>query len=277
MRRELYYFALVCPMLAFAGVFYILPLANIAYLSVSEPGFGLDNYALLLSSSSIRRVFVTTLYICAATTVLSVLIGYVLAFAAHVSSPRQRLWIMFCVLVPFWLSVLIRAFSWVTLLRTEGLINSALMQSGLINEPMAMMNNRLGVIIGMTHYMIPYAFLPLIASMDGINPSFVSAARGLGAGPATAFWKVFMPLTKAGTFAAVLLVFILSLGFYVTPVILGGGRTVMVAEYMTVQVQQTVRWGLASSLSIVLLATVFVLIGVMSRTMNMGRVVGGGT
>lgn len=276
MRKDLYYLMLIAPMAIFAGIFYLVPLINIGYLSVSDPTAGLDNYRLLFSSASIQKVFRTTLYICAVTTLFSVIIGYILAFAAHVSPKRMRVWITFCVLVPFWMSVLIRAFSWVTLLRSEGLINSALLAIGIIDQPLAMMNNSLGVMIGMTHYMIPYAFLPLLSNMDGVDPALVSASRGLGASPSTTFWKVFLPLTKAGIFAAVLLVFILSLGFYVTPVILGGGRTVMVAEYMTVQIQQTVRWGLASTLSIALLLTVFVLIAAVSRTMNMRRVLGGG-
>ncbi|HTI44880.1 MAG TPA: ABC transporter permease subunit, partial [Candidatus Nitrosotalea sp.] len=139
----------------------------------------------------------------------------------------------------------------------------------------AMSNNEFGVIIGMTHYMTPYAVLPLLASMDGINPALVAAARGLGAGATQSFRKVFLPLTKPGIFAATILVFIMTLGFFVTPIILGGGRTVMIAEYITVQMQQTLRWGLAAALATVLLGVVLLLIGLLSRSMDMRKMLGG--
>lgn len=277
MRKDLPYLALLAPMLGFVGIFYIVPLLGIGYLSFSDPSLGFGNYQLLLTSSAVRRVLATTLYICAMTTILSVVIGYALAFAAHISTPRGRTIILFCVLVSFWMSVLIRAFSWMTLLRTEGVINSFLIKVGLISDPLQLMNNQLGVVIGMTHYMVPYAFLPILSNMASINPALVGAARGLGASPARTFASVFLPLTKPGIFAAVLLVFILCLGFYVTPVILGGGRTVIVAEYMTVQVQQTARWGVASAMSVILLGIVFALIVGFSRTMNISKMLGGRT
>jgi putative spermidine/putrescine transport system permease protein len=128
----------------------------------------------------------------------------------------------------------------------------------------------------MTHFMTPYAVLPLLASMDGINPALILAARGLGAGSTQSFLKVFLPLTKPGIFAALILVFIMTLGFFVTPIILGGGRTVMIAEYITVQMQQTLRWGLAAALATVLLAVVLLLIGALSRSMDMRKMLGGG-
>jgi putative spermidine/putrescine transport system permease protein len=173
------------------------------------------------------------------------------------------------VLVPFWMSVLVRAFAWITLLRDNGLINSALIDVGVIAHPFAMARNEFGVVVGMVHFMLPYAVLPLYANMRGIDPRVVLAARGLGAGEFEAFWRVFLPLSLPGIAAAALLIFIFSLGFFVTPALLGGGKTVMIAEYVSVQIQQTVRWGLGTMLASVLLVAVFVLVATLSRFLKL--------
>jgi putative spermidine/putrescine transport system permease protein len=274
-RQERVYWLFLAPVLLAMLVFFLLPLLQVFWISFSDPSFGTDNYTRLVSNRAIQKVVLTTLRICLTTTVLSVVIGYVIAFTVTLASPRTRSLLMFAILVPFWMSVLVRAFAWVTLLRNEGIINSFLMSFGIIDSPLAMSNNEFGVIIGMTHYMTPYAVLPLLASMDGINPALVAAARGLGAGATQSFRKVFLPLTKPGIFAATILVFIMTLGFFVTPIILGGGRTVMIAEYITVQMQQTLRWGLAAALATVLLGVVLLLIGLLSRSMDMRKMLGG--
>ncbi len=275
-RQEQVYWLFILPVLLGLLVFFLLPLLQVFWISVSDPGLGADNYLALFQSRAIRKVVLTTLRICTLTTLLSVMIGYLIAFTVAIAPPRTRSILMFAILVPFWMSVLVRAFAWVTLLRSEGVINSFLMSFGLIDSPLPMTNNEFGVLVGMTHYMVPYAVLPLLASMDGINPSLITASRGLGAGPTQSFLKVFLPLTKPGIFAALILVFIMTLGFFVTPIILGGGKTVMLAEYITVQMQQTLRWGLAAAIATVLLAVVLLLIGTLSRSMDMRKMLGGG-
>jgi len=275
-RQEQVYWLFILPVLLGLLVFFLLPLLQVFWISLSDPSIGPDNYTNLFQSRAIRKVVLTTLRICTITTALSVVIGYLIAFTVTIAPPRTRSILMFAILVPFWMSVLIRAFAWVTLLRSEGVINSFLMSFGIIDSPLPMSNNEFGVIIGMTHFMVPYAVLPLLASMDGINPSLISASRGLGAGPTQSFLKVFLPLTKPGIFAALTLVFIMTLGFFVTPIILGGGKTVMIAEYITVQMQQTLRWGLAAALATVLLAVVLLLIGALSRSMDMRKMLSGG-
>ena len=274
-HQERVYWLFLAPVLLALLVFFLLPLLQVFWISFSDPEIGIGNYEKLFTIHAIQKVVVTTLRICVITTVASVLIGYLIAFTVTLAPPRTRSLLMFAILVPFWMSVLVRAFAWVTLLRNEGVINSFLMSFGIISTPLTMTNNEFGVIIGMTHYMTPYAVLPLLASMDGINPALISAARGLGAGSTQSFFKVFLPLTKPGIFASLILVFIMTLGFFVTPIILGGGRTVMIAEYITVQMQQTLRWGLAAALATVLLAVVLLLIGALSRSMDMRKLLGG--
>jgi putative spermidine/putrescine transport system permease protein len=192
---------------------------------------------------------------------------------AHVSD-RHRNWILIFVLVPFWVSVLARAFSWVVLLHDNGVVNRALLDAGVIDEPVHLVRNQLGVMIGMTHYMIPYAVLPLYAAMRGIDGRLVQAARGLGAGPIESFLRVYLPLSLPGIAGAGVLVFILTLGFFVTPSILGGGKTVMIAEYVSIQILQTVRWGVGSMLAVVLLLMVFLLLAIMSRVIDLRAMFG---
>jgi putative spermidine/putrescine transport system permease protein len=162
----------------------------------------------------------------------------------------------------------------VTLLGDTGIVNDLLIGAGVTTEPVAMMRNQLGVLIGMVHYMVPYAVLPLYAAMKGIDPRVVSAARGLGAGPFEAFWRVFLPLSLPGIIAAGVLVFILTLGFFVTPAILGGGKTIMVAEYVSAQILTTARWGIGSMCAMVLLLLVFLLLGIMSRFVDLRSLFG---
>jgi putative spermidine/putrescine transport system permease protein len=268
------YWLLLVPLLAPLVLLYLLPLAQILWISVADPSPGLGNYERLLTSPALRRVLLTTLRIGALTTVVALALGYLVAYVMVQAGPRHRAWITAFVLVPFWVSVLVRAFAWLTILRTEGLLNEALIGAGLIAQPLALARNELGVVVGMVHYMVPYAVLPLYANMRGIDPRLADASRSLGAGAFTTFRRIFLPLSLPGIAAAGVLVFIFSLGFFVTPAILGGGRTVMIAEYVSVQVLQTVRWGVGTMMASVLLLTVALLLLAVSRAVDMRRLFG---
>jgi putative spermidine/putrescine transport system permease protein len=180
------------------------------------------------------------------------------------------------ILLPLWLSVLIRAFAWVTVLRGNGVLNSALMSTGLIETPFSLVRNEIGVVIGMVHYMLPFGILPLYASMRSIDARILNAARSLGAPAFTVFRRVFLPLTMPGLFSSFILIFVFSLGFYVTPAILGGGRVMMVAEYISVQVHETLEWGTATMLASVLLASVFAVIAALGRFADWESIFGKG-
>ncbi|MFZ2871428.1 ABC transporter permease [Zavarzinia sp.] len=262
---------LVAPILVIVVCLYLLPLGNVLLLSVTDPKPGIDNYERLVTASGPVKVLLTTLRICAITTVISIVLGFCVAFAmAHVRETHQRILVV-AVLVPLWISVLIRAFSWLVLLRDQGPVNDWLMQSGVIEQPLALVRNELGVIIGMVHYLIPYAVLPIFAVMRGIDQRLLFASRSLGAGPGTTFLKVYLPLTLPGVFAATVIVFVFGLGFYVTPAILGGGRVVMLAESVSVAILQTVRWGFGAAQSVVLLVLTLVLIGIMAKTVGLKK------
>ena len=273
-RAPFSYWLLILPAVLMLAVLYLLPLANVLVTSVTDPKPGLDNYALLFTSASVQKTLVTTLRIAAITTFFALLLGYVVAYAMRAAATRRARIMLFCVLLPFWISVLVRSFAWLTLLRGEGPINSLLVGSGLIDEPLALARNETGVLIGMIHVMLTYAIITLYANMRGIDVGLVAAARSLGASRFQAFRMVFLPLTLPGLIGAGTLVFILSLGFFVTPAILGGGKVLMIAEYVAVQINDTLRWGLGTMLAATLMISVLGALWALSRVIDVKRLFG---
>ena len=267
---------LILPAFALLLAFYIAPIVQVLAISVTEPEPGLGNYERILTSGAVQRVIFTTLRICGITTVLALLLGYAIAYAITLSSPRARGWWILAVLVPLWISVLVRAFAWVTLLRRQGLVNNTLMNAGMISEPLPLVWNEFGIVVGMVHYMVPFAVLPMLASMREIDPRLLAAARGLGASRGEVFRRVFLPLSMPGVIAAGVLVFIFSLGFYITPAILGGGKTLMVAEWISLQILDLIRWGLGTMMATVLVLAILVTLAVFSRIVDLRRIFGAG-
>ncbi len=268
------YWLLIAPAVLLMLVFYIFPLTQVLWLSVTEPTFGLDNYRELIERPLIHRIWWTTIRICVVTTAITVVAGYAVAYAMRLVGEQQRTWMLFCVLLTFWLSVLVRAFAWVMLLRTEGMINVGLMEIGLIEQPIRLVRNEIGVVIGMVHFMLPLAVLPIYSNMTGIDQRLMSAARGLGASPFTTFREIYLPLSKPGIIAAVILVFVFSLGFFITPAILGGGRIVMISEYIRVSFEETLRWGQATMLASSLLFAVMLTLAIFARFVDLKKVFG---
>ncbi len=267
---------LIMPAFLLLVVFYLAPILQVLAISVTEPEPGLGNYERLFTSGAVQRVIVTTLRICLITTVLALLLGYAIAYAITLASPRARGWWILAVLVPLWISVLVRAFAWVTLLRRQGLVNNTLMEAGIISEPLPLVWNEFGIVVGMVHYMVPFAVLPMLASMREIDPRLLAAARGLGASRGAVFRRVFLPLSLPGVIAAGVLVFIFSLGFYITPAILGGGKTLMVAEWIGLQILDLIRWGLGTMMATMLVVAILVTLAVFSRIVDLRRIFGAG-
>jgi putative spermidine/putrescine transport system permease protein len=267
---------LILPALLLVLAFYVAPILQVLAISVSEPEPGLGNYERLFTSEGVQRVIMTTLRICLITTALALLLGYAIAYAITLASPRARGFWILAVLVPLWISVLVRAFAWVTLLRRQGLVNNTLMNAGVIQEPLALVWNEFGILVGMVHYMVPFAVLPMLASMREIDMRLLAAARGLGASRAQVFRQVFLPLSMPGVIAAGVLVFIFSLGFYITPAILGGGRTLMVAEWISLQILDLIRWGLGTMMATMLVLAILVTLLVFSRVVDLRRMFGAG-
>lgn len=267
---------LILPAFLLLVAFYVAPILQVLAISVTEPEPGFGNYERILTSSAVQRVILTTLRICVLTTALALLLGYAIAYAIALASPRAKGWWFLAVLVPLWISVLVRAFAWVTLLRRQGLVNNTLLAAGLIEEPLPLVWNEFGIVVGMVHYMVPFAVLPMLASMREIDPRLLAAARGLGASRGEVFRRVFLPLSLPGVIASGVLVFIFSLGFYITPAILGGGKTLMVAEWISLQILDLIRWGLGTMMATVLVIAILVTLAVFSRIVDLRRIFGAG-
>lgn len=259
-------FGLTVPAALLTICLYVVPILQVLALSFTEPTFGFGNYVEMFGSAAIGRVVRTTIIVSAMTTALTIVMSYAVAFALVHMRPGIRRVALFMVMVPFWVSVLVRAFAWITILRRNGVLNSALVGSGAIAEPLELVYNQFGVIVGMVHYMMPFAILLLYANLSEIDPRIIQAARSLGARPVTIFTRVWLPLSVPGLAIASLFIVIFSLGFLVTPAILGAGRVLMVAEYISVQISSTLRWGVATALSTTLLLVVGVLVAVAARS-----------
>lgn len=268
------YWIMVAPALAMMVVFYLYPVINVLLISFTEPEPGLGNYAMLLHSEPIHKVLLVTLRVTVVTSAISLILGYALAYGLTTASPRMRTLLFIAVVMPLWASVLIRSFAWVSILRRQGVLNNLLVDTGVVQRPLDLLYNELAVTIGMVHYMLPYAILPLYATMRGIDSRLVSAALGLGASRWRAFRSVFLPMSMPGIIGSAVLVFIFSLGFFATPAILGGGRTRMIAEYMTWLIQDRVLWGPATMLATMLVLVILLMLALLSRIVDLRKLFG---
>jgi len=232
------------------------------YLSfIGEDGtFSFEHYIRLWTSPVYGQVFSLTFRVSFFTTLLVAIIGYPLAYVLAQLPDRIQNWALLFVLLPLWTPVLVRTSAWLVLLQDGGLINQSLMGLGLIAEPLALSHNLTGALIGMVQIMLPFLVLPLFASMKAIDHNLMAAASNLGARPSRAFRDVFFPLSLPGFLSGILIVFVLCLGFYVTPAVLGGGRVIMAAMRIDANVRVYSSWGAASSLGVVLLVITILLI-----------------
>ncbi len=217
-------------------------------------------------------VFGRTLLVSGLVTFFCFVLGYPIAYLLSRLPPRTSNLLMICVLLPFWTSLLVRTTAWVVLLQKEGVVNSLLMALGVISEPLNLMFNRLGVVIAMTHILLPFMILPLYSVMKMVPPSYVRAARSLGASPWTAFWKIYFPQSLPGVSAGGLLVFILAIGYYITPALLGGAGDQMISYFIADNLSRSLNWGLASALGGILLIGVLALYWVYERYVGISNV-----
>jgi len=262
-RREQWtLLGLSTPAILVIAIVVLVPVGWLFYLSFvgSDGEFSLEHYKKMIEYKSYARVFMTTFQVSLLTTLICILLGYPLAyFLAHLPSRWTGLF-MLAVLLPFWTSLLVRTYAWLVLLQRKGLLNDLAMQIGLWDSPIKLVHNMTGTLIGMAHIMLPFLVLPLYGAMKKIEPDMMHAASNLGASPIRSFWNVYFPLSVSGLVAGALIVFVLCLGFYVTPAVLGGGRVVMVATQITAILEYRFDWGAASALGVVLLmATIGVL------------------
>lgn len=271
MTRHLRPMILLAPLLAFLALAYVLPFLGVVGWSFTLPEPGVQNYTAALSDPLVLSVFWRTLRICAIVTVAAVVMGYILSLLWVRGSPLVRTLTELCILIPFWISVLTRAFGWLALLSSRGLLNGWLEGLGLIDDPLRLVRNEFGVIVGMVHFMIPFAVFPLASAMRAVDERVLMAARGMGASRTRVFWQAFVPMTAAGIMGASLLVFVFAVGFFITPAILGGGRSVMAAELIYLRIFQSPDWGLAAAISVILMVAVSVMLGLLLKQLRPGE------
>jgi len=276
-RERLMMFGLCLPAIMLVLVVMVLPVGWLLWLSFlgDDGSLTLEHYERLVASKSYARVFVTTFQVSIVTTAICILIGYPLAYFLAQLPVRLANVCLITVLLPFWTSLLVRTYAWLVLLQREGLINTWGIELGLWSEPLALVHNMTGTLIGMIHVMLPFLVLPLYGSMRAIDADYVKAAANLGARPSQAFWQVYLPLSLPGLFAGALIVFILCLGFFVTPAVLGGGKVVLVSMRIATNIELFFNWGASSALGVVLLLLTLGILWISARLLRMDRILGG--
>ena len=267
-------FGLTAPYLLLVFFLIIIPVGWLFYMSFigRDGSFSIENYERMLKSKSYIRIFITTFKISFLTTLICALLGYPLTYFM---SQLSRKWAGICmigVLIPFWTSLLVRTYAWLVLLQRKGLINNIAIDLGFISEPIKFVHNTSGTLIGMAHIMLPFLILPLYANMRAIDKDCLKAAANLGATPTRAFWTVFFPLSIPGLLAGLLIVFVICLGFYVTPAVLGGGKVIMAAMKISSNIELYFSWGAASALGVVLLVVTMLILYIASKLVSMDQI-----
>lgn len=256
---------LVLPAAVVVLTCFVWPVVKLLGLSFTQPRPGFGNYSALVTHPVYLRVLWNTVVISATVDLFCLLLGYPVAYVMATASPRIRRLLIFVVLIPFWSSVLVRSFAWMVLLQRNGLINDVLVGLGLIQRPAQLVYNRIGVLIGMVQVLLPFMIFPLFTVMSRIDPSYAGAAATLGAGPLHGFLRIYFPLTLPGVFTGGALVFVLALGYYIVPALLGGLGETMIAQVIEQQVADFGNWGMGGALSAALLACTAIVLALVMR------------
>jgi putative spermidine/putrescine transport system permease protein len=254
---------LTWPALLLLLLLFVLPLARLFALSFE--GGNLEWYEKALTGGLYTTILLRTFEIAAIVTLCCLVIGYPVAFLLATTTPAWRAIGFAFVMLPLWTSVLVRTYAWMVLLGRNGLINRLLIDSGLLEQPLPMLNSKMAVILGMVHVMLPFMILPIYSALTRIDPDLPKAARGLGASTPRIVTTIYLPLTLRGIVAGVTLVFVVSLGFYITPALLGGGKVLMFAMVIEQQVREFLAWNFAGALSVILLAVTLLAFAVLNQ------------
>jgi len=255
--------------LLFLLTLFIYPVARFLLLSVE--GGSLAQYEKALFDGLYIRVMVDTFRIALIVTVVTLILGYPIAYFLSSAPPRWATIGLVFLILPFWTSVLIRTYAWSVILGRNGVINRFLLSSEIVDEPLRLLNNEIGVLIGMVHVLLPYMVFPLYAVMRRQDRTLLLASQGLGASGPQTFWRIFLPLSVPGILAGTTLVFVLSIGFFITPAVLGGGKVVMIAVLIEQQVRGLSNWPFAAALSTVLLAAALSMYALLSVALRAKR------
>ncbi|MEI4472974.1 ABC transporter permease subunit [Frigidibacter sp. MR17.24] len=275
-RTGLLPWGLSAPLVVLLAVLFIWPVLLLMGLSFGEDGFTLEHYRRLLEVPLYRRVLGNTFLIAAMVTVLCVAFSYPVAYLLATVGERTRKILFVMVLLPFWTSALVRTAAWIVILQRNGILNSVLQSSGLTDDPIAFVYNLSGVLIGMTHVLMPFVVLPLYAAFRAIDASLVLAAQSLGASALSVARRVILPLTAPGVIAGATIVFMNAIGYYITPALMGGPGQTLISMLITQNINVDLNWGLAAALSVVLLVSTLVIFAAFQRAFGLDRLFAGG-
>ncbi|MCF6093677.1 ABC transporter permease [Microaerobacter geothermalis] len=263
---------LAIPALIFVLFFFIYPLIKVLFNSVLDPSFTLKHYVRFFSEPAYLQVLWITIKTGLLVTFICLVLGYPVAYMLASVPDRVRNLLLIFVLLPFWTSFLVRTYAWIVILQKEGILNKTLLALGIIEEPMKMVHNTFGVIIGLVHVLLPFMILPLYSVMKNIDMDLVKSAQSLGATPYKSFTKVFLPLSFPGIAAGSILVFIISIGYYVTPALLGGRKDTMISQLIAQQIGEQLNWGFGSAIALVLLVVVLGLLYLFNRYFGLEKI-----
>jgi putative spermidine/putrescine transport system permease protein len=261
-------FGSATPALVLLALFFVLPVLALLLRSITEPELGLQNYRELFATSTYARVIYNTFLVSGVVTAVSLLIGYPVAWLLAIMPQRWANIVFTIIVLSMWTNLLARTYAWMVLLQRTGFINKTLMNLGLISEPLPLVNNLTGVTIGMVYIMLPFIILPLHATMRGIDPAILNAAALCGAGPWQSFRRILLPLSAPGAAAGALMVFVMSLGYFVTPSLLGGASNMMLAGMIAQLIQSLLNWGLGSAAAFILLTVTLLLYALQVRYLS---------
>ena len=253
------------PSLFLLVLFFVVPVIALLLRSVTEPELGLQNYRELFLTSTYSRVLYNTFLVAGLVTSISLFLGYPVAWLLSVLPPRKSMVIFAIILLSMWTNLLARTYAWMVLLQRTGVINKFLLGYGLISEPLPLVNNLIGVCIGMVYIMLPFIILPMHATLRTIDPAILQAAALCGAGRWQAFRRVLLPLSASGALSGSLMVFVMSLGYFVTPALLGGANNMMLSGMISQLIQSLLNWGLGGAAAFILLSVTLALFGIQMR------------
>ncbi|MGX9180740.1 ABC transporter permease [Mesorhizobium sp. BHbdii] len=263
------------PALTLITLFFVVPVVALLLRSVTEPVPGLQNYAILFGDGTYARVFFNTFLVATVVTAVTVIVAFPVAWMLAIMPPALGSIVFGIIILSMWTNLLTRTYAWMVLLQRTGVINRTLMEIGLISEPLPLINNLTGVTIGMVYIMLPFMILPLVGTVRAIDPMTLRAAALCGASPFEAFRRILLPLSLPGIAAGGLMVFVMSLGYFVTPTLLGGTSNMMLAAMIAQMIQSLLNWGLGSAAAFILLLVTMALYALQLRLVGAKRMTGG--
>jgi putative spermidine/putrescine transport system permease protein len=269
------HFLLVSPAMVALILLFAYPISRILVKSLFDPHFTLKEYVYFFTSPLYIRVMWITIEISLLTTLTALVIGYILAYVLRRARPGVRNIFLMAIVLSFMISLLVRNYSWILVLQRNGVVNILLKYFGIIDHPVKLLHNKFGVVVGMTHIFVPYIAFPIYSVMMGMDLNLEKAAQNLGASRWQTFWRVTFPLSLPGIGAGALLVFIMALGFFITPALLGGRKEQMISNLIEIQVIDLLNWPFASAMSTILLIVTLIIFFIYNRFLGAERLWGG--